>query len=170
MCLGTVSCWTVTGTESLLLTFCAVWEVSPKCEHGFHCKDKLCSCCTGWLLPPAAPRASLGSELIQLHISVLCRHLQIAGGCLCTEEHPNLSRLSMSQSQVADYSSRLKFHHLSLAQPEEEHLSSSLKSFTRLLTLSGFSLALAEQPVFLRQVDSRHWGQCLNSLIISECE
>lgn len=76
----------------------------------------------------------------------------------------------MSQSQVADYSSRLKFHHLSLAQPEEEHLSSSLQSFTRLLTLSGFSLALAEQPVFLMQVDSRHWGQCLNSLIISECE
>lgn len=72
------------------------------------CKDKLCSCCTGWLLPPAVTRASLGSRLIHLHIAVLCRHPQIAGGCLCTEEYPYLSRLSMSQPKVTDYSSSLK--------------------------------------------------------------
>lgn len=33
---GAVSCWTVTGAESLLLTLCAAREVSPKCEHSFH--------------------------------------------------------------------------------------------------------------------------------------
>lgn len=37
-CWGAVSCWTVTGAESLLLTLCAVWQVSPKCEHSSHCQ------------------------------------------------------------------------------------------------------------------------------------
>lgn len=55
-----------------------------------------------------------------------------------------------------------------LAQPAEEHLSSSLQIFTGLLTLShppccptcdsGFNLALLERPVFLLQVVDRGLG------------
>lgn len=55
-----------------------------------------------------------------------------------------------------------------LAQPAEEHLSSSLQIFTGLLTLShppccptrdfGFNRALPEQPLFLLQVVDRGLG------------
>lgn len=103
---GAVSCWTDTKTESLLLALCAVWELSPKCEHSSHCQCVR----TSSALVAQAGCSHQSLSWLWINTSAHFSIVQTPPNYRWMPVYRGISRSvhTMSQSQVTDHYSSLK--------------------------------------------------------------